>query len=245
MDLVSIILLCAGSLLAGVLDATVGGGGFIVIPALVFLGYPIAAAIGTSRIIFFLDSGSALVGHARKRNILWRTAALYCVLAVFAAQAGAHYTANTDSALMERLFGLFMVATIILFAVKPKMGLTDLRHTKGWTCGALAGAFIGFLIGFFGGGVGSIIIIALVMVSGLTVLQASGTSQLIVWVANISAIIAYWRLGLMDVRLGIILGACAFAGAQAGVYVAHRIGNARLKQLLFAVASVSAVKLLL
>jgi uncharacterized membrane protein YfcA len=233
------------SFFAGVLDATVGGGGFILIPALVFAGNPIAAAIGTSRVVFLLDSFSAFVGHARKRNVDYKIGAMYCVLSVVGAQLGAAVTSKAPADFMGEAFGFFMLAMLFAFMLKPKMGLSDLWKKRGVWVNLPAGFFVGFMIGLFGGGVGVLLMLSLILVSGTTVLLASGTQQLVVWVTNISAVYAYHRYGLVDYNVGLILGFVALVGAQAGVYIAHKVGDRNLRLMLYAVTLASAAKLLI
>lgn len=236
-------LLLASAFLAGVFDSTVGGGGFVLIPALAFTGFSMQLAIGTSRVVFLMDSFSALLGHALRRNVDYRTALLYCIPAVAGAPLGAYLTSTSTSLSVSRLFGLFMLAMTILVVWRPRFGLAGGRML-GVLPSAAAGFLLGFLIGLLGGGVGVLIILALVFVSGLTVLLASGTSQLIVWVTNIVVLAAYYSSGFVDVKAGFMLGVAASAGAQAGVAFAHRIGNERLRLILMALTVLSAVKML-
>jgi uncharacterized membrane protein YfcA len=238
------VLLLLSALLAGILDATVGGGGFIIIPFFVFTGSSIQLAIGTSRLIFLLDSFSAVLGHARKRNIDYRVALSYTIPSVIGAPIGAYLTSITSSSVISRVFGLFMLAMLLLIACKPDFGLKD-KRSKGLLPSLIAGLLIGFMIGLLGGGVGILIIMLMVFVSGTTVLLASGTSQVVVWLTNIVTLIAYQQKGFVDVKMGLILGFVAFLGAQLGVLVAHKVGNIWLRRLLMAVTVVSALKLLL
>ena len=240
---VTFILLLLSSILAGGLDATVGGGGFVLIPFLVFLGSPIQLAIGTSRVIFLMDSFSAVVGHARKRSIDYKIAFCYSIPALLGAPIGAHITSVSSPETISKIFGFFMLAMLFLIASKPNFGLKN-RKSRGLIPSLLAGFFIGFMIGLLGGGVGVLIIIALVFISGTTVLLASGTSQVIVWITNIVALVAYYSKGLVDLKLGLILGVMAIIGAQLGVIVAHKVGNRWLRILLIVITITAAIKLL-
>jgi len=191
-----------------------------------------------------MDSFSAFVGHARRRNVDYKIGFTYCVLSLVGAQFGALLTASAPAVLLQKAFAFFMLSMLIVFLLKPKMGLRDRRAGRSLWGGVFAGLFIGFMIGLFGGGVGVLLILCLVFVSGTTVLLASGTQQLIIWVTNFSAIYAYHRFGLIDYRLGVSLGFFALVGAQLGVRVAHAIGNNNLRRMLFIVVVASALKLL-
>jgi len=238
------VLLALFAVLAGMLDATVGGSGLILIPFLVFTGDSIQLAIGTSRLIFLMDSFSAMLGHAAKKNIDWKLAAYYSIPSMLAAPVGAYVTSVTSSEVISKLFGVFMLAMLALILARPGAGVSDKRSMRVFPS-VLAGFGIGFMIGLLGGGVGILIIMALVFVSGTTMLLASGTSQVIVWMTNIVALAAYYNSGLVDVKTGFILGVMAFLGAQLGVVVAHKAGNRWLKILLAVLSLASALKLLL
>jgi hypothetical protein len=190
-----------------------------------------------------MDSFSALVGHSLRRNVDYPTALLYCIPAVAAAPLGAYVTSASASFFVSRLFGAFMLAIILLVVLRPRFGLGGGR-SLGVFPSMASGFFVGFMLGLLGGGVGILIVLSLVYVSGFTVLSASGTSQLIVWVTNIVVLAAYLHTGLVELEMGFMLGLAASAGAQAGVAFAHRLGNGRLMALLVALTVFSAVKLL-
>jgi uncharacterized membrane protein YfcA len=238
------LLLLASAFIAGIFDATVGGGGFVLIPHMAFSGIPIQMAIGTSRLIFLMDSLSALVGHALRRNIDYKIGTAYSIAAMAAAPVGAYVTATSNPENISRLFGLFMLVMLAVIARKPEFGMEDKRSIKlipSLACGLV----IGFMIGLLGGGVGVLIILALVFVSGMPMLLASGTSQLIVWTANIITLLAYYSSNLVDINLGLSLGASALVGAQFGVHIAHKVGNKGLRIALILLTLASGLKLVL
>ncbi|MDD5112360.1 MAG: sulfite exporter TauE/SafE family protein, partial [Candidatus Altiarchaeota archaeon] len=172
----SFMLLACSAFIAGVLDATVGGGGLILIPHMAFLGGSLRAAIGTSRVVFIMDSLSAVIGHLKKGNVDRNIALHYSLASVAAAPFGAYITARSPPELTARLFGVFIIAILALIAWKPRAGLEDRRSGK--TLPSLAaGLLSGFMIGLLGGGVGVLLVLLMVFASGATFLLASGTSQ--------------------------------------------------------------------
>lgn len=244
MDFLVLAFLVVAAFIGGVLDATVGGGGFLVIPAIVFSGSVMQYAIGTSRLIFLMDSGSAMLGHARRSNIDYKLAATYGVFSIAGTQFGAYVSKSLPSAMLAKVFGFFMLAMLLAIILQPRMGL-EKKAPKSRILAIPAGLLMGFLIGLFGGGVGVLIIVALVLISGATLLSASGTSQVIVFMSNVFALAAYYAYGLVDLKLGLLMGVAAFFGAQAGVQLAHRYGSGWLRMMLVAVTLASSVKLIL
>ena len=80
-------LLTATAVLTGFIDAIAGGGGLIMIPALLFAGVPPLNALGTNKLQSMFGTGTAFVNFARKGLVDWR-AHLGTVAVVFAGACG-------------------------------------------------------------------------------------------------------------------------------------------------------------
>lgn len=85
-----LILLIGVGFLAGMTAAFTGlGGGVLVVPALLFMGYQPGRAVGTSFLVIILISASALLSHARLLHVDYRVGLALGIGGLLGAQLGA------------------------------------------------------------------------------------------------------------------------------------------------------------
>lgn len=109
----------------GVLTGLVGvGGGFLVVPALVFLGgIPIEAAVGTSLLVIAMNSFAGFAGYLGKAEIPWGLMSLFVVLAVAGSFAGAYLLRFVPENALKKGFAAFLVAMAVFILYENRGGL--------------------------------------------------------------------------------------------------------------------------
>jgi uncharacterized membrane protein YfcA len=86
------------------------GGGFLVVPLLLFLGYPAQKAVGTSFVAILVISLSALVAHNKLANVDLKVGLLLGVGGIIGAQVGARLVEHISTAQFKRVFAVILVA---------------------------------------------------------------------------------------------------------------------------------------
>ena len=106
----NIFVLVGLGLLVGIAAAFAGlGGGFLVVPVLLFLGYSAQRAVGTSFLTILVISVSALIAHNRLQNVDYRVGALLGAGGIVGAQVGARILPYISTAQFKRIFALVLV----------------------------------------------------------------------------------------------------------------------------------------
>ncbi len=106
----NILVLLASGIVVGVGAALTGlGGGFLMVPLLLFLGYTAQRAVGTSFLAILLISISALVAHNKLQNVDYKVGILLGVGGVLGAQIGARVVEHLSTAQFRRLFAVVLV----------------------------------------------------------------------------------------------------------------------------------------
>jgi len=106
----SSLLFFLGGVLAGLGASFTGlGGGFLVVPLLLFLGYPAQKAVGTSFMAILVISLGALVAHGRLANVDYRVGILLGLGGVLGAQIGPRLLENVSTVSFRRIFALVLV----------------------------------------------------------------------------------------------------------------------------------------
>ena len=197
-------MLLLASLLAGFVDAVVGGGGLITIPALMLglpAGTPITTILGTNKVVACTGTTFAAGQFLRARVIRWQEMLLPVACAMGGAALGvtaAYFLQNRYQAVFRPGMLALMLAMLACTLLKPDHGkLHAPRHAPGQERLLAAGiaAMVGFYDGLFGPGTGSILIFLFVSVLGFDFLRASALSKSVNWASNIAALCLFVARG--------------------------------------------------
>ncbi|WP_299960107.1 sulfite exporter TauE/SafE family protein [uncultured Modestobacter sp.] len=237
-------------LVIGALVGLLGGGGSILaVPALVYVvGQPLPQAVATSLLVVGITAVVALLPRLRARQIAWRIALLFGAAGVATAFAGAAVNRLLPEDVVLALFAVLMVAAgVRMLQDKPATGAacaTDQGVVNWRRClpRTLAGGLVvGFLTGLLGVGGGFLIIPVLVIVLGLPMTTAIGTSLVIVAVNSAAGFAAHASDAAIDVPVAAGFTGAAVVAALIAARLGARLDTGRLKRwfagLVFAVAS--------
>lgn len=104
------ILMVLGGVLVGVGASFSGlGGGFLIVPLLLILGYPAQKAVGTSFLAILVISISALVAHNKLANVDYRVGILLGLGGIIGAQIGPRLVEHVSTASFKRIFAGILV----------------------------------------------------------------------------------------------------------------------------------------
>ncbi len=107
----NMIILAVFGILVGIGASFTGlGGGFLMIPALLFLGYSAQKAVGTSFLAIFVISISALVAHNKLANVDYRAGIMLGIGGIIGAQVGARLIEHVSTASFRKIFALILMA---------------------------------------------------------------------------------------------------------------------------------------
>lgn len=230
-----ILSLAFGALIGLSLGLVGGGGSILTVPILVYaIGQPVQLATTTSLAIVGANALVGVVGHARAGNVLPKTGLAFGTAGFLGAFAGTWLNRRVPGPLLLALFALVMLAAAAAMLRKRAGGATEEARedydARGWLTLGLSGLGTGLMTGFFGVGGGFVIVPALVLVLGLPMRAAVGTSLLIIALNSASGLVARLGSGGLDwgITLLFILGGAA--GVALGVRLAGRLPQRRLTQ---------------
>ena len=245
--LIDWIILALAAFFAGMVDAMVGGGGLIQIPALLtqFPQTAIPTLFGTNKIASVAGTSAALWGFARSIPIPWKVVLPATVAALIGAWWGAALVAWLPRESMRPLVLLLLVAVAIYTFVKKDMGhaaTRPLTPADRWR-GVALGLTLGLYDGFFGPGTGSFLIFAFVRFFGMDFLRASASAKVLNVATNIAAIGFFASHGPILWAIGLMMAVCNLAGAAFGTGLALRGGSRFIRKIFLAVVVVLIGKL--
>ena len=242
-----VLALIAAAFLAGAIDAVVGGGGLIQIPALfaVHPGESPATLFGTNKCASVVGTSNAAWRYARRVAMPWRTILPAAAAAFAFSYVGAAAVAwLPKDAVRPLILGLLVFAAV--YTLKRKdFGQSHAPAHSGHRellYAALLGGAIGFYDGFFGPGTGSFLIFLFVRFFGFDFLHASAAAKVVNVATNLAAIAYFLPAGYVLPLLAAVMAAANVAGSVIGTRVALRHGSGFIRQVFLAVAGVLIVK---
>lgn len=230
---------------AGFVDSTVGSGGLISIPMLVFIGLPPQVAIATDRLGSVGQTAGALISFLKAKKIRWKYVPVFCVFSLIGAIIGARILLILDPANLQRIIGVILLLVLPLVFLKKDLGI---ERDKVSTVKKLAGFATYFLImiynGFFGTGAGPFATYCFITLFGFTMIEASATDVLPWLLLSITSLVIFSQNSIVDYRIGISLFLGMTIGGYLGAHTLVKIGDVWVKRLFLVVVVISSVKLL-
>jgi len=240
-------LLAVAAFVAGLVDAVVGGGGLIQIPA-IFAVFPKevpATLLGTNKLASMCGTTVAAVRYARRVQVAWSAAAPAAVAAFVMAFAGAWTVTRVPADFVRSLLPLVLLAVAVYTFKKKDFGSVHAPLHSGMTERLLAmgvGGFIGFYDGFFGPGTGSFLLFLFVRFFGFDFLGASAAAKVVNVACNVSALIWFGYSGHLIWKLAALMAVCQVAGSLIGTRLALKHGSGFVRKLFLVVVSLLIVK---
>ncbi len=222
----------AVAVLTGFIDAIAGGGGLIMMPALLFAGVPPINALATNKLQSMFGTATAFANYAHKGLVDWRSNWLTVALVFVAAGAGVIVVQSVSSKALALIIPLLLLAVALYVLISPRMSDEDAHQRIGPRAYSPVGAAIGFYDGFFGPGTGSFFTTTLVGLRGLGLTRATALTKLFNLTSNVAAVLLFAIGGHMFWLLGLCMAAGAMIGGWIGSHTAMRFGASIIRPLL-------------
>ena len=238
LDLLTWILLLLAGLSAGWVDAVVGGGGLIQLPALLLVpGIAPVQALATNKVGSIMGTSTSAITYARRVNPDFTTAGPMAVAALAGAVGGAALASHIPASAFKPIILVVLIAVAIYTVLRPSLGEhTQLRWegNRHRVSAAATGLVIGVYDGVLGPGTGTFLVISLVGVLGYAFLPASALAKITNFATNLGALIFFVPAGHVIWPLGLAVGAANLVGGYTGARMAVAKGS-RFVRVVFVV----------
>ncbi|MCQ9367746.1 TSUP family transporter [Brevibacterium sp. 50QC2O2] len=226
-----IVALVAGGLLAGWIDAVVGGGGLIQLPVLLLVpGMSPIQAVATNKVGSIVGTAGSTVTYLRKVKPDKSLTVPGAVFALAGAVVGAKIATLIPGDAFEPIIVLVLLGVGVFTLLKPAMGAeahlrfglrSKRHHALGWLLGLVVGVYDGAL----GPGTGSFLVIGLVALLGFSFLQASASAKIMNLATNLGALLLFVPAGHVVWAAGLAVAVGNLAGGIIGARTALRFGS--------------------
>ncbi len=233
---------------AGAIDAAVGGGGLIQIPALMgALPHTATATVfGTNKLASICGTASAAFSYLKQVKIQWKLLAVIGITAFISSFGGAACVALIPQNIL-RPFVLFMLIVIAIYTLlKKQFGQVHIQQeitNKMLLIAGIGGLAIGFYDGIFGPGTGSFFIFYFLRYLKVDFLHASALSKIGNFMTNFAALSFFIPTGHVLFQLGLCMAVANVIGSLVGVKMALKYGSGFIRVLFLILVSVLIVRL--
>jgi len=227
----SLLGLASGALVGFSLGLVGGGGSILAVPLMVYVvGVPDAhVAIGTSAMAVAANAAVNLSNHARGGTVMWSCALTFAAAGIAGAFAGSIFGKMLDGERLLALFALLMlVIAVLMLKTRSRIGLPDVQISWANTPAIVGlGLATGTLSGFFGIGGGFLIVPALMLATGMPIMNAVSSSLVAVTAFGLTTAASYAYSGLISWGLAGLFIAGGIAGGLIGTRSARLLSARR------------------
>jgi uncharacterized protein len=223
--------LASGMLVGFSLGLVGGGGSILAVPLMVYV-VGVAephVAIGTSAIAVAANAAINLSNHARGGTVIWSCALIFATAGMAGAFGGSILGKMVDGQKLLALFALVMIViALLMLKTRSRIGLPDVKVSMS-NMPAIAGLGLatGTMSGFFGIGGGFLIVPALMLATGMPIMNAVSSSLVAVTAFGLTTAASYAWSGLVSWALAGLFVAGGIAGGLAGTHSARHLAERR------------------
>jgi uncharacterized membrane protein YfcA len=235
----TLLLLALAGLAAGFVDAVVGGGGLVQLPALL-VGLPQASPVqilATNKLASICGTSVSSATYYRRIKPDPRTFGPMMASAFVGSLGGAVLGSHISDRAFDPIVLVVLVVVGAYVVLRPDLGETTLLRFEGRRhlgIAMVAGLLIGCYDGALGPGTGSFFVISLVAMLGYSFLEASAKARLANWATNLAALCVFVPQGAVLWKVGFVMGACNLVGGYLGARTAVARGT-RFVRIFFVV----------
>jgi len=247
MEISTIILLCFIAFLAGYVDAVVGGGGLIQVPAGLILmpTQPVSTVIGSLKVPSFIGTGFATYQYLQRVKIPLLRILLFTSIAFTAAFSGSLLLTSISSQFMKPVIFFVLLAMAMYTFTKKDLGQSVKKDQikVPMLKGIVICLIIGFYDGFIGPGAGSLFVLAFIAILGYDFMQASAHAKIVNLSTNLGSLILFIGKGVILWPVAIPMSICNATGGFFGSRMALKKGNQFIRKIFLIVILATLLRL--
>jgi uncharacterized protein len=219
-------LLAVTGFVSGLLNVVAGGGSFLTLPVLIFLGLPATHANATNRVAVLTQNLGAVWSFQRYRVLEWHRAADMVIPALVGSALGTWAALMVGDRGFKRILAVLMLAVTLWTLVDPRTRGAAGPGEPRLSAAALRAAFLG--VGLYGGfvqaGIG-FLILAVTTQAGLDLVRGNALKVLVVLLLTALSLAIFAGAGKVEWLPGLVLGAGAVLGAFVGARLTVKKGH--------------------
>ena len=243
LSLLVIALLVLAAFIAGYIDTLVGGGGLIVIPALLAAGVPPILALGTNKLQAVGGSGTATYSLWRRAQFTFAEVRTAMLAAFFGAVVGTLVVQQINAQTLSFVIPMVIGVIAAYFLLAPMLKLVSKQRISQRAYSFTAVPAIGFYDGMFGPATGSFLVMAGSALRGQAIVTATKYAKPLNFATNAASLSVFIWAGQVLWALGIMMFLGQLLGARLGTKRLMTINPEALRYLVISLCLVMLISL--
>jgi uncharacterized protein len=224
------LIVCLAALVAGFIDAIVGGGGLVQTPILfmTFPNFSVATLLGTTKLPSFSGTAISLYQYSKRVTIDWKLVGWIALAAFCSSLLGSRLVSSVSNQTFKPIILIALVVVSLYTYSKKNFGQkveNELSFSDSLLRGISSGLIIGFYDGFIGPGTGSFLVLIFISLLGYDFMHASAHAKTVNLATNSASIIYFASTGNIIFELALPMAVCNMAGGFMGTRFALLRGN--------------------
>lgn len=245
-DILVLILLFVAGAFAGFVDAIVGGGGLISVPAMLLTNVPPSMALASNKLSSIFGAGSAAITFIKEGKVEWTFVRKLVPFTFIGSMMGTIAVVSLPPLYVKPIVIFLLIGVAIFVALKKDWGAHN-RTTQ--IVGRLlylsiVFAFcVGIYDGFVGPGTGIFLLMGFIF-TGFDFIHALGNSKILNFTSNLASLLVFAYLGQVNVQFGLAAALGQLIGGFTGAKLAIMKGSSLVRIVCMTVTTVMLVKLI-
>lgn len=237
--------LVAAGFIAGIVNTIAGGGSFLTLPILMYVGgLDAKIANGTNRIAILMSSGSAVAVFHKHGYVDKKSALRMLIPALVGAPAGTLLAYYLSPAAFRGAFGVLFLIMAVFICVKPSTLISPTHvPNRSRTAESLFFFAIGVYVGFIQAGMGILLLLGISLFHARELVSANGVKNAIGFVVTLMALLMFIYLDQVMWLPGLIMAIGNVVGGIVGAKLAIKKGKGLVYAFLVVVMVVTGIKL--
>ncbi len=232
--------------LTSVIGVVTGSNSLIAVPLMFQFGIDPRVAVATNMFALVFMSVGGTIPFLRQGKIELRKISPLVVITIAGSALGAAIVGLITGETMKLIVSVAMIAVVVFTLIKRRSGI---EKAKTISFASMVLTFVlTFLLGIYGGlysgGYVTILTATLVAFFGMTYSEAVANTKFINVFSSLIATIVFMWQGLVDYKLGLILGVTMFAGAFAGAHFVTKLNDIWIRRIFLSAVLLLAIKTL-
>ena len=245
MELISIIIISLIGFFVAVIASMVGGSALLMVPALIFYGIPVQAAIGTNWIADGFMCLTSSIKFYKDKNLKVRKILFFSVVSAASSLIGITILLKIDEKLLPKIISVIIILISVFLLIKNNFGIEKKKSRENIFLVIIISSALGAYGGFFGGGLGSLLMFALIFLYGFNFIEAAANARFVELIISIVIVAIFIFLGKFDKHVVIPYTIASGLGGWLGASVATKIGNIWIKRIFIIISLIAGIKLFL
>uniref|UniRef100_UPI0040473ED5 sulfite exporter TauE/SafE family protein n=2 Tax=Roseivirga sp. TaxID=1964215 RepID=UPI0040473ED5 len=241
----NILILLVVGLVAGCLNTLAGGGSLLSLPVLIFLGLPPNVANATNRVAIVLQNIFAVRGFKSKGVSVYPFNLWLGISAFCGAIVGAFLAVDIDKEVFNRILAVVIVAVVVYMGINPLKNINKPENMgkKATITSIIIFFFVGIYGGFIQAGVGYLMIMALTLVNGFSLVKTNSIKVFVALTYTSVALGIFIYYGIVNWEFGIPLAIGNALGGWLSSRWSVNKGDNWIRYIVMVTASAFAIKL--